>query len=144
VDEKGMVDKGDIYKICKKKDSSLTFENVNNLLQSLFPEKSGLLTKEQVNELLENISKEKNELPKEIGLKKKHSENNLKLTKTSGATESSQHSIDDDEINQYVNRVNSLISEDKLLSKRYPIKFESFFQECGDGLILRYRDLLNP
>jgi hypothetical protein len=133
-----MIDKSNVYKICKDRNGSFSFEKVNALVQRLFPEtKSGQLTKEHVKELLSHLDNNKNEITDEGWLKKKHSEGNLKLTKLSGATDSSQHSIEDEELIQYVNRINSLILEDKLLRGRHPIRIENFFQECGDGIILR-------
>ena len=137
LNEEGLIDKSNVYRICKERIGPLSFEKINALVQSLFPEtKSGQLTKGQIKELLDNLKNDKSELQSE-SWPKKQSESNLKLTKLSGATESSQHSIDYDELSQYANRINSLISEDKLLSNRFPINVENFFHECGDGLILR-------
>lgn len=135
-----MIDSSQVYKICKQKDLSFTFEKVNGAMNKLFPDgKSGQLSEEQVEALIEELNAQKNDKPmptiKDPILKKESSSGNLRII--SGATESSQHSIDEDEVEQYVKHINSVISDDRLLSFRYPIKNDLLFQECQDGLLLR-------
>lgn len=139
-----MIDSSQVYKICKQKDPSFAFEKVNSAINKLFPGgKSGQLSQEQLDELLNELQSQKkheNAVPAfrepNAVLKKETSSGNLRII--SGATESSQHSIDEDEVQQYVKHINSVISDDRVLSARYPIKNELLFQECQDGLLLRF------
>lgn len=70
-------------------------------------------------------------------LKKENSIGNMRITRIGGATESSQHSFDEDELEQFVHHINIRIQHDKFLGKRFPIEPKNFFEECSDGLILR-------
>ena len=142
-----MIDSSQVYKVCKQEDSSFTFEKVNKAINKLFPDgKSGQFSQDQIGELLKELNLQKqssavqNNEKTQSSLKKENSSGNLRII--SGATESSQHSIDNDEVEQFVKHINSVISDDKMLSKRYPISSAHFFQECQDGLLLRYASSL--
>lgn len=60
------------------------------------------------------------------------------ITRLAGATESSQHSIDDEELEHFVLHINQVLKHDSEMAVRAPIDPQShqLFQECKDGLIL--------
>lgn len=61
-----------------------------------------------------------------------------KITRLGGATESSQHTINEEEKEQFVHHINSCLATDPDLSHRFPIDGQShqIFSECEDGLLL--------
>lgn len=61
-----------------------------------------------------------------------------KITRLGGATDSTQHSINEDEKEQFVTHINHVLAHDKDISSRLPIATETnqIFQECKDGLLL--------
>lgn len=59
-----------------------------------------------------------------------------KLTRLSGATESSSHSIDQEELEQFALHLNGISQRDKDLKGREPVTISNFFASCQDGLLL--------
>jgi hypothetical protein len=147
-----------VFKLCRRINPDFTFEKVSRAMSRLVV-KEGMIRKEQFEMLLIELQK-KTRVGKAVAdaipngaemlnypaettldcraLKKEASSQNLKLTRISGCTDSTQHSIDEDEVEQYANHISSIIRQDKLLSKRYPISSESLFDRCKDGLLIRY------
>lgn len=60
------------------------------------------------------------------------------ITRFAGATGSSQHSMEDEELAQYVIHINEALSGDPILSERLPLDPNSheLFPNCADGLLL--------
>lgn len=60
------------------------------------------------------------------------------ITRLAGATESSQHSIDEEELEQFVLHINQVLKDDADIGSRAPIDARShqLFQVCQDGLVL--------
>lgn len=75
-------------------------------------------------------------LPEPFQLKKESSGTNLR--RIAGSTDSTQHSIDQEELQQFVHRINATIQNDRILSRFYPVRIDDFFDKCKDGLIIRY------
>lgn len=64
-----------------------------------------------------------------------------KVVKTGGAHDSTQHTFDEEEYQQFVLHINSALKEDKDVAHFLPINSQDFselFNKCQDGLILRY------
>ena len=59
-----------------------------------------------------------------------------KITRLMGATESSSHSLDQDELEQFAAHLNGIARKDKDLSGRDNIDVDNFFASCQDGLLL--------
>jgi plastin-1 len=59
-----------------------------------------------------------------------------KLTRLTGATESSSHSIDQEELEQFALHLNEILQRDKDLKGREAVTSENFFVSCQDGLLL--------
>ena len=59
-----------------------------------------------------------------------------KLTRISGATESSSHSIDQEELAQFAVHLNGITQRDKDLKGRPVVNVDNFFESCQDGLLL--------
>lgn len=59
-----------------------------------------------------------------------------KLTRLSGATESSSHSLDREELEQFALHLNGISKRDKDLKDRESVTIENFFSSCQDGLLL--------
>lgn len=59
-----------------------------------------------------------------------------KLTRISGATESSSHSIDQEELAQFAVHLNGISQRDKDLKGRPSVNVENFFESCQDGILL--------
>ena len=59
-----------------------------------------------------------------------------KLTRITGATESSSHSIDQEELEQFALHLNEISQRDKDLKGREAVTYENFFASCQDGLLL--------
>lgn len=58
------------------------------------------------------------------------------ITRIGGATESSQHSIDEEELEQFVLHINQVIESDSDIGNRAPLKPNQLFTACQDGLVL--------
>jgi plastin-1 len=60
------------------------------------------------------------------------------ITRIAGATGSSQHSIDEEELEQFVLHINQVLRDDSDIGNRASIdpKTHQLFQECQDGLVL--------
>lgn len=58
------------------------------------------------------------------------------ITRMGGATESSQHSIDEEELEQFVLHINQVLQGDPDLGNRVPLKPAQLFAACQDGLVL--------
>ena len=59
-----------------------------------------------------------------------------KLTRLTGATESSSHSIDQEELEQFALHLNGILQREKDLKGREAVSSENFFSSCQDGLLL--------
>ena len=59
-----------------------------------------------------------------------------KLTRLSGATESSSHSIDQEELEQFALHLNGISQRDKNLKEREAVTIDNFYSSCQDGLLL--------
>lgn len=61
-----------------------------------------------------------------------------RISRTQGATEASQHSINEDEKEQFTEHINAVLEGDKDLGKRLPINpfSNDLFTACNDGLVL--------
>lgn len=62
--------------------------------------------------------------------------NAKKITRISGATESSSHSLDQEELDQFALHLNEICKHDKDLKQREEINSDNFFDSCQDGLVL--------
>ena len=58
------------------------------------------------------------------------------MTRISGATESSSHSIDPEELAQFAVHLNGISQRDKDLKGRPGVNVDNFFESCQDGLLL--------
>lgn len=58
------------------------------------------------------------------------------MTRLTGATESSSHSIDQEELEQFALHLNGISQRDKDLKGREAVTSENFFTSCQDGLLL--------
>lgn len=59
-----------------------------------------------------------------------------KITRISGATESSSHSIDHEELAQFAVHLNGITQRDKDLKGRPAVCVDNFFESCEDGILL--------
>lgn len=59
-----------------------------------------------------------------------------KITRISGATESSSHSLDQEELAQFAVHLNGITQRDKDLKGRPIVSVDNFFESCQDGLLL--------
>lgn len=64
------------------------------------------------------------------------SSNGKRMTRINGATESSSHTLDDEELEQFAAHLQSVSASDKALSTRPAVTADSFFESCQDGLLL--------
>jgi plastin-1 len=62
-----------------------------------------------------------------------------KITRISGATASTSHSIDEDEKKEFTVHINSVLAGESSLKDRLPFSLDddSLFEGCKDGLVLR-------
>ena len=64
-----------------------------------------------------------------------------KLFKLGGATDATQHSINEDEHEAFTTHINQTLRNDEDLKSRLPIDVDNFnalYEACSDGLLLRY------
>jgi len=131
----GSVDSRELIKLCRQVGENIKYDESIKLINAVDTDKSGTV---EFHEFLTIIKK-----IREMNLKG-GSLSNPDLSRSQGkivlggATDSTTHTINEEEKEQFVFHINSVLKNDKDIGSRFPIdgKNMSIFEQCKDGLIL--------
>lgn len=132
VDNSGSIDSHELFKACKACGETVTFDQVTKQLRSLDTDKSGQIEfAEFLTFIANNRDVESNPVGKVLG-------RTGKIISVGGATDATQHSINEDEQEQFTDHINDAFKNDPHLKARLPIDGKSMelYRECQDGILL--------
>lgn len=145
MDKDGYIDAQELLKLCKKNAGTNNYEDVLRLCREASPSNDGAT----ITDFLTITSKLKGNavysatataLSSNGGISPKTSQDatpKKNITRIAGATGSSQHSIDEEELEQFVLHINQVLHGDADVGHYIPLKPASqLFNACQDGLIL--------
>lgn len=131
-DGSGSIDSHELFKACKACGETVSFDQVTTQLRSIDTDKSGQI---EFAEFLTFVSNMRNDGGTPVG---KILGKTGKIISVGGATDATQHSINEDEQEQFVDHINDAFKNDPHLKARLPINGQSMelYKECEDGLLL--------
>ncbi|EPZ33975.1 Actinin-type, actin-binding domain-containing protein [Rozella allomycis CSF55] len=133
-DSNGSIDARELIKVYKQLGENVSFDEVRRQIQEVDTDKSGTI---EFDEFLQLIEKMKLGVSDEKGVAKAVSQVG-KITTFGGATSSTQHSINEDEQEQFASHINQVLKNDKDVGGKLPIDTHSMaiYEACKDGLVL--------
>ncbi|RKP19934.1 fimbrin [Rozella allomycis CSF55] len=133
-DSNGSIDARELIKVYKQLGENVSFDEVRRQIQEVDTDKSGTI---EFDEFLQLIDKMKLGVSDEKGVAKAVSQVG-KITTFGGATSSTQHSINEDEQEQFASHINQVLKNDKDVGGKLPIDTHSMaiYEACKDGLVL--------
>ena len=131
MDKDGEIDAQDLVKLCKK--NSTTGSNYEDVLR-FCREVCGTegATMETFMTVMSKLTARKASSPKDSP----DTTPKKQITRIAGATGSSQHSIDEEELEQFALHINQVLHSDSDIGHRMPIEATKLFGACQDGLVL--------
>lgn len=123
INEDQSVDIDQLVQLCKKHQQS-SYDDIMAIVRKV-SNNSGTCTFDQFVTIMTH-------------LKTKEKRRTSKLTTLGGATDSTQHSVDEEEKAQFTFHINKSLANDEFMKKRLPIDINSdqLFEECKDGILL--------
>ena len=105
-------------------------ERLSRVIAPFLPARTAKVQLEEVVAVVNGIR-----MSKRVG---KEQDAGKKTVTLGGATETSQHTFNEDEKEQFVEHINAALGDDKVLAKRMPIESTTMqvFDEVKDGLVL--------
>jgi plastin-1 len=157
----GRIDAAQLPRLCKNTEGKpVPYETLQAALAEIKPASKGELTKEEFIGLVAVLRGKRVDAGEPLQVRKmvapvqervvdgsattvkkatqvqENSKDGKRITRLNGATESSSHTIDHEELEQFALHLNGIATGDVYLKTRSPVNADNFFESCQDGLLL--------